>query len=91
MEPPTCTVVVRLVRTTLAVATGLLPPDEELMLLLLLSLLEASATPLATAAPTRTPARAATATTRLAENSATDDHTRLGTRPSIAARPALRP
>ena len=48
MEPPTCTVLVRVVRTTAAVATELLPPDDEAGLLWL-ALLAATATPPATA------------------------------------------
>lgn len=46
MEPPTCTVLVRLVRTTAAVATWLLSPDDEAVLLL--SRPAATATPPAT-------------------------------------------
>ena len=80
----------RSVRTTAAVATEpLLPPDDEAVASWL-PLADAAATPPATAPPTRTPARAATATTRLAENSATGDHAGLGARPAVAARAALR-
>src|SRR5487761_1521800 len=78
MEPPTCTVLVRLVRTTAAVATWPLSPDEEAMLSLLP--LAAAATPPATTPPTTAPAMAAMTTTCLAENSA------IGTRPGAAAR-----
>ena len=46
MEPPTCTVLVRVVRTTGAVATWLLSPDDEAVPLLLP--LAATATPPAT-------------------------------------------
>src|ERR1700722_9344126 len=74
MEPPTCTVLVRLVRTAAAVATWPLSPDGEVMLL--------SLPPAATATPppTRAPAMAAMTTTCLAENSA------IGTRPGVPAR-----
>src|SRR5579863_3077008 len=77
MEPPTCTVLVRLVRTTAAVATWPLPPDEEAVLLSLPPL-AAAATPPATTPPTRAPATAAMATTCRAETSA------IGTRPGAA-------
>src|SRR5580692_9907425 len=70
MEPPTCSVVVRVVRTTGAVATGLLPPGDEAVLPLLS--LTAAATPPATIAPTRAPAMAALPMTCLAANSAID-------------------
>src|SRR5580693_4768640 len=73
MEPPTCTVLVRLVRTTAAVATWLLYPDGEAVLLSLP--LAAAATPPATTPPTRAPATAAMPTTCLTETSA------IGTRP----------
>src|ERR1700678_1403414 len=78
MEPPTCTVLVRLVRTTAAVATWPLSPDGEVMLLSLPP--AAAATPPATTPPTRAPAMAAMATTCLAENSA------IAGRPAVAAR-----
>src|SRR5580704_13902682 len=81
MEPPTCTVLVRVVRTTAAVATWLLSPDDEAVLVLLSA--AATATPPATNPPTRAPARAAMTTTCLAENSA------IGTRPGASARPAV--
>ena len=65
----------RVVRTTGAVATGLLPPDDEAVPLLLP--LAATATPPATIPPTRAPATAAMTTTCLAENSAIGpDHCR---------------
>src|SRR3984957_1927344 len=73
MEPPTCTVLVRLVRTAAAVATWPLSPDEEAVLSLLP--LAAAATPPATTPPTRAPAMAAMTTTCLTETSA------IGTRP----------
>src|ERR1700685_1782121 len=69
MEPPTCTVVVRSVRTTGAVATALPPPNDEAGLLCLL--LDATAAPAAAAPATR--ATAAMTTARLVKN--------LGTRP----------
>src|SRR5579859_1239055 len=78
MEPPTCTVLARLVRTTAAVATWLLPPDDGAVLLSLPP--AATATPPATTPPTTAPAMAATATTCRAENSA------IGTRSGAAAR-----
>src|ERR1700685_1793350 len=68
MEPPTCSVVVRVVRTTGAVATALLPPCDEAVPRLLS--LTAAATPPATIAPTRAPAMAAVPMTCLAANSA---------------------
>src|SRR5579862_9763755 len=73
MEPPTCTVLVRSVRTTATVATWPLSPDEEAVLSLLP--LAAAATPPATTPPTRAPATAAMTTTCLTETSA------IGTRP----------
>src|ERR1700722_17931795 len=73
MEPPTCTVLVRLVRTTAAVATWLLSPDEEAVPSLLPP--AAAAPPPATTPPTRAPAIAAMPTTCLTETSA------IGTRP----------
>src|SRR5260370_28766302 len=73
MEPPPCTVLVRLVRATAAVATGLLSPGEEAVLSLL-PLAAAANTP-ATTPPTRAPATAAMPTTCLTETSA------IGTRP----------
>src|ERR1700728_1312478 len=76
MEPPTCTVLLRVVRTADAVATWLLPPDDEAVLLSLP--LTATATPPATTPPTRAPAAAATTTTCRAENSA------IGTRHGAA-------
>src|SRR5271156_402624 len=69
MEPPTWTVLVRLVRTTAVVVTEPLAPDVEAGLLLML--VDATATAPATAPPTRAPTMAAMATIRLAENSAT--------------------
>src|SRR5580693_942035 len=68
MDPPTCTGLVKVVRTTDAVATWLLLPDEEAVLSLLP--LTAMATPPATSPPTRAPATAAMTTTCRAENSA---------------------
>src|ERR1700689_3174166 len=78
MEPPTCTVLVRVVRTTCAVARALSSPDDEAVLLSLP--LAAAATPPATTPPTRAPAMAAMTTTCLAENSA------IAGRPAVAAR-----
>src|SRR5579859_1829258 len=78
MEPPTCTVLVRLVRTTAAVATWLLPPGDEAVSATPRPAV--TATPPATAPPTTAPAMAATATTCRAENSA------IGTRSGAAAR-----
>src|ERR1700722_7688606 len=68
MEPPTCTVLVRLVRTTAVVETEVVRPDDEAVVLL--PLVDAMATRPATAPPTRAPAMAAMATTRRVENSA---------------------
>src|SRR5271163_4991815 len=84
MEPPTCTVLVRVVRTTGVVATWLLPPDDEALLLLLP--LAATATPPPTNPPTTAPARAAMTTTCLAENSAIGARPGAGARPAVAAR-----
>ncbi len=68
MEPPSCTELLRLVRTTAAVVTEVLAPAVEAGLLL--PLMDDQATPAATAPPTRAPAMAAMATTRLVEKSA---------------------
>src|SRR5580700_1290362 len=78
MEPPTCTVLLRVVRTTAAVATWLLSAGDEAVPLLLL--LAATATPPATTPPTRAPAMAAVTTTCRAENSA------IAARPGAVAR-----
>src|SRR5580692_11762197 len=78
MEPPTCTVLVRLVRTTAAVATWPPSPGDEAVLLSPRP--AATATAPATTPPTTAPAMAATATTCRAENSA------IGTRSGAAAR-----
>src|SRR5579863_10147222 len=78
MEPPTCTVLVRLVRTTAAVATWPPSPGDEAVLLSPRP--AATATAPTTTPPTTAPAMAATATTCRAENSA------IGTRPGAAAR-----
>src|SRR3984885_146453 len=74
MEPPTCTVLLRVAPTSAAVATWLLPPDDEAVLLSLPP--TATATPPATAPPTRAPAAAAATRTCRAENSA------IGPRPA---------
>src|SRR5580704_5646211 len=87
MEPPTCTVLVRVVRTTGAVATRLPSPDEALLLLLPLA---ATATPPPTNPPTTAPARAAMTTTCLAENSAIGTRPGAGTRPAVAGRHGAR-
>src|SRR5580693_9650206 len=88
MEPPTCTVLVRVVRTTGAVATWLLSPGDEALLLLLP--LAATATPPPTNPPTTAPARAAMTTTCLAENSAIGTRPGAGTRPAVAGRHGAR-
>src|ERR1700722_2275376 len=85
MEPPTCTVLVRLVRTTAVLATELLPPDDVATLLLLP--VDALATPPPPAPPTRAPAMAAMAATRRAEISAIGDRDRSS---AVGPRPAGR-
>src|SRR5271155_827304 len=85
MEPPTCTVLVRFVRTTRAVLTEPLPPDEEAGRSGLPPA-DTTATAPATAPPTRAPARAAMTTTCLAENSAIGARPGAGARPAVAAR-----
>ena len=81
MEPPSCTELVRVVRTTAAVATGPSPLVDEAPSLL--PLVDAMATPAATAPPTRAPAMAAMATTRLAGHVS---HWRSPLRDSLPAR-----
>src|SRR5580692_11506597 len=66
MEPPTCTVVLRSVRTTGVVATWLLLPDCSVVLLWP----AAAATAPATTAPARAPAATVMAATCRAVNSA---------------------
>src|SRR5580698_5956002 len=89
MEPPSCTELVRVVRTTGAVVTELSPPDDEAVLLLPPPV-DAMATPAATAPPTRAPAMAAMTTTRLAEKSAIGVP-RSGVRGWPAVAPGLTP
>src|ERR1700683_127806 len=79
MEPPTCTVVLRSVRTTGAVATWLLLPDDEDVPLPLSAV---AATGPATSAPARAPAATVMAATCLVVSSA------IEARPGAIARPA---
>ena len=83
MEPPTCTVLVRLVRTTAPVAIELVRPDDEATVWL--PLVDATATPPATAPPTRAPAMAAMATTRRVENSAMGGRDLCGAGPAVGS------
>src|SRR5271170_5428032 len=83
MEPPTCTVLVRLVRTTAVVETELARPDGEAVVLS--PPVDAMATPPATAPPTRAPAMAAMATTRRAENSAMGCRDLRGASPAVGS------
>src|ERR1700683_5373916 len=79
MEPPSCTDVARVVRTTAAVVVELLSLDDEAGLSLL-PLVDVRATTPATAPPTRAPEMAAMAAIRFGESSA------IGARPATAAR-----
>src|SRR5579862_1428967 len=85
MEPPSCTVVLSVVRTTTAVVTELSPPED--VAVLLLPLVDATATAPATVPPTNVPVMAAMATTRRAENSAIGSRNGSGSRPAVARQP----